>query len=166
MFSRLEQGCIRAKAHLLIETISSQYIAVPDDTAGVRYNTATEREDTTHASSLVKCASTVFPAHHMNVCTRRAVKSVLILETRLLCIKVTIRTWTVVRKDSLSKSKNPSNSSTAGVLVKLSLQTKQTHTENQEKVKRSHQQLSCPLALLPTSHLFLDKHTNVSGTHS
>lgn len=75
MFCRLEQGCIRTKAHLLIETISSQYIAVPDDTAVVRYNTATEREDTTYASSLVKRASTVIPAHHINVCTRRAVKS-------------------------------------------------------------------------------------------
>ena len=67
-----------------METILSQYTAVPDDIAVVRYNMVMDREGTTYTSSLVRCAGMVSPAHDINVCTLSSVNSVLILEIRLL----------------------------------------------------------------------------------
>lgn len=48
-----------------MEIVLSQYVAVPDDIAVVRYNMATEREDIKYSSSVVRRASMVSPAHYI-----------------------------------------------------------------------------------------------------
>lgn len=144
-----------------METIFSQYIAVPDAAAGVTCNLATEREGATYSSSLARRASTASPAHHTNVCALSSVKSVLILEIRLFCKKVTIITGPVVQKDSLPKTKKPSNSPAGGVLGKLPLRQSKGTQKIKQKGLTGGSAARLLSYLLVRGHVVLDKHTNV-----